>query len=605
MSEPPSKRSLFLSPAEWSGLRQKLADPFFADLAQKNARAVKLYDATRGESLIDALRDLAAAPDSLRTIAAGYRVVKGRLLRAAIALHVSEDESAWPFALETIDFLLQRDFWRPKLVGARIRHFDLKMGDILYDASFILDTFGARLDADRENRLIQLMIEDGLGAYLRGWDAQEWWRTANFNWGPATHGNAGLAALAIADIDPALSRKVLAHAREGLKYVIANLPLDGWWTEGAMYHTTMMGHLSDFVIALHRIEGDDLGLSKNPRWIDALEYRRYCLAPDGKVLNFSNCGPGTTEWFFPQIYWWAQHLDRPEWTTFEDSICKKWSDTHGVFYDIEAFLYRPANPELPPLKSLAPLRHFRGLDWLTWRGPQTWLAFRAGNNGGNHNNFDLGHFILGRGETRFLVDPGYGAARTSQHNTVTIHGKDQVEASNAVIVRHGELPGGMFLCCDLRECAPYILEYHFRYLVLLGDAHLFVIDHLHGKGDRRVGSKYHFQSNLPVEATSDGCRVEGPGQDLAIASLTAHDPVELKPWKGPDYELTEISFISAADLVDELSVFRLSFDESRAPVFQLAADRQAITLTWNKATAVLDLKNRTVESSAPGEVKPG
>jgi hypothetical protein len=594
--------SLFLSPAEWAGLQDKLSDPFFAAMAEKNRRAIALYDSRRGETLLVVPPYL----DSLISPVAGlsYRVIKGRLIRAAIALHASGDESAWPFALETIDFLLHREYWHVSLghKGARLQHFDLKMGDLLYDAVFALEAFHERLDPERRAGLLELVIEEGLGAYLRGWEAREWWREANFNWAAATHGNAGLAALAVATIQPELSSKVMGHVRHGLAVLIESLPLDGWWTEGLMYQTTTIGHLSDFVIALYRVTGDDLGLAQNARWIEFLDTRPYALAPDGKALNFSNCPTALEESFSPQMYWWAHRLGCPAWTAFLDLTCKRWPHTTGLFFDVEAFFYRPAHPPLEAPKQLARLRHFRGLDWLTWRGPSVWLAFRSGNNNGNHNNFDLGHFILGRGRERYLIDPGYGFMATSQHNAVTIHGQDQTKGATARILHHREIPGGLHIACDLRECYPYIVEHHVRHLVLLADAHLFVIDDLRARNGIRLGAKYHFQSEFPAEVTRGGCRIVGNEGSLALTSLTGHAEAEINllpsaPSKDGPVQRSAISFFSSFDSPAELSVFRMSFSDDGAPAFSVDSERRQLSLKTGDDTFVINLQTSRMEVS--------
>ena len=586
---------LFLSPEEWSRLPDKLSDLFFAQLLAANSLAIEGYEKLQGAVFTDLPEDM-AVPDSPRRSGASCRPLKGRLLRAAIALYAGRDEGVWDFALRSIDYLLDPAFWKPTARGCRIRHYDLKMGDLLFCAAFVLDTFADRLDSERLERLRALTITHGLAAYLAGWEAEEWWKAADFNWASATHGNAGLAALALAETHPQLSEDILRKVREGLAPLIAAFPLDGWWTEGAMYHTTAIGHLSDFVIALYRTRGDDLGLSAHPRWLEALAQRRQTLAPDGRLLNFSNCAERTTQVFCPQIYWWAEHLGKPEWVTFEDSILKPWSRVFGVFYDIEAFLYRPAHPEKPPLAPLPPLQHFRGLDWLTWRGGQTWLAFRGGFNGGNHNNLDLGHFILGRGRRRYLADPGYGLVRTSEHNAVTIHGQDQAKGARAPLLAHGRLEGGFYLACDLAQCYPHLLEKHLRILLLLGDAHLLAIDSLGGRGEFRVGAGYHFVTGRPVSAEAGAFTLAGAdGEgDLHVQSLTPIFGADLTAFNGDRGPLSRITFQADADRHRELSVILLSFDPVSAPQVHPENTADRLRIVWAGHNLDVDINTGAV-----------
>jgi hypothetical protein len=474
--------------------------------------------------------------------------------------------------------LLRPECWTVHHLASGLRHFDLNIADMLFCACAALELFRDRLDPDRRAALVDCVVNRGLAAYLAGLEAREWWRHAEFNWGPVTHGNAGLAALAVAASHPELSRRCLAGAREGVQWSIRALPEDGWWTEGAMYHTTTLAHLSYFAIALERAGGNDLGLSTNPRFAEALESRRSCLSPDGGLFNFSNCPTATTEWFLPHVYWWAERLGRPAWTTFEDRWIKPWSDTHGLFYDIEAFFYRGAHPPMADPQPIEPLQHFRGLDWVTWRGPQSWLAFRSGFNGGNHNNFDLGHFIFGRGTTRYLVDPGYGATETIQHNAVTVRNRSQADGARATITALGELEGaGFHLACDLASCYPHLISRHMRHLLLLGDEHLFVIDEIATRGGFRATAKVHFQTTLPVRRCGEFFEIEGPDGVLRIEQVGPGLTDTTLAWEHREQSLTRMTFRCAADLPEAFLVVHLGFGEP-PPVEQIVRGLEEMDL---------------------------
>lgn len=518
---------VILPEAAWQALPEKLVDPFFVRLAEGNRLALRAYESTRGGDIMDIPADLARTGGA--RIQWNWRALKGRILRAAIECRLGGADLAWPIAQASVERLLDPATWSVEYDKAGLRHFDLKIADLLTTTVLALEGLAPWLDESERTGLLARLREDGLGAYLRGCQVREWWFRANFNWAAATHSAAGQAALAFSRYEADLAGRVLVEVEAGVRHLLRYLPEGGWWFEGSMYHTTTLGHLSDFVMASVLARGDDLGLSGDPRFLDALTTRPACLAPDGKLFNFSNCPECPDEWYLPQAYWWAERLGRPEIAAFEDTRVKPWHDASGVFYDVEAFFHRPAQVSSAPLgppPTPPALVHFRGLDWVTWRGPTAWAAFRSGFLGSNHNNADLGHFILGRGETRYLIDPGYGQFHTNLHNAVTVRGGHQTDCATARITRLESLGAtGFHLVCDLREAYPLVLALHERHLVVSESGGL-LIDRLAVRPGlpTRFWCAAHFQTWQDVAIEGTTARLAGPAGGLALVPLTPLKP---------------------------------------------------------------------------------
>ncbi len=578
---------LFLSQSEWEALPERLADPFFQKIAATNRPAIAWVEQQLwGDGPAPAPAEAAAD----QAFCDKWRYLKSRLLRATVEWYLHKRPEDLELCKHTVDYLLQRPLWTVFWGKAQLKHYGLKMGELTFAATFAYDALGAHLDEPRREGLKRMLTDVALAEYEKGLDAQEWWRHAEFNWGTATHADAGLAALAVEPFAPELSRRVLRKATDGLQYVIEALPAEGGWTEGMMYMTTMLGHLTDFVSASVRVHGDDLGLTRNPRLIASLDYRAYMIGGDSKPLNFSNIGEETTEYRFPGAYWWAQQCGKPEWTWLEDHHVKP-PQTGGLWHDVEAFWHREAFQESRE-PALAPIQHFRGLDWFKWTGKRTWLALRSGFNGGNHNNIDLGHFIFGAGSDRFLCDPGYGAGRTNQHNAVTVRGQSQAVDSEARIFRVRATQGGFYLACDLTSCFSHRLAFHYRHLLLIDESHLLVVDDILGVRGHRVGAGFHLQTHLPHERQGGCITLKGQQHALSIRLLSPVTEVGVEDWEWSDLPVTSFKWGSAVDLPHIRHAMLMSLDPTP---FDWRLGDGVAELTIGTRTWRIDLDEGSIE----------
>ena len=161
--------------------------------------------------------------------------------------------------------------------------------------------------------------------------------------------------------------------------------------------------------------------------------------------------------------------------------------------------------------------HFKGIDWAIWRGEKSWLAFRGGYSGGNHDNNELGQFILGHGQDRFLIDPGYGAIKASEHNCPTLHAMEQTDCALAPVTGLLNTENGFYLECDIQKAFPFATTFYNRHLLLIDDDHLLLLDDMNGAGDMRVSVEGHFQTHYPCG--TNGTWLEDQWSDMIPATL--------------------------------------------------------------------------------------
>ncbi len=556
---------LFLDADAWADLPAKLMDPVHARIAEANRRALAAVAGIPRKNRLDLPPRLDRPEEP--PFSWWERTCRMLLERRTVAWRLG-DAAQLAEALADVEELAAREDWQPHDPGGHRLHADLKTGDLAYCCAFALDCLP--LSPVLRKAVIARLKADVLAPYLTGIAEGDWWRRAEFNWGPALHGNCGLAALAIRDEEPELSRQVLKEARTGVQWCLDGYRAGGGWVEGMMYHTGHLAQLTDFAAAYLRVTGDDLGVLACGPVAETLETRMAMRLPDGLPANFSGCNDYTLEWFLPQAWWWADRLGRPQWTAFEDSLIKPWYDNHGLFHDVEAFWHRPAGAPARPAP-VPPLVHLAGVDWLVWRGNDAWLAVRGGDNGGNHAHRDLGTFLLGFGDERFCTDPGWCILDTHLHSCVTVRGLGQTEAV-APIVRKRSGPGWLYTVVDLSACHPGTLSHHHRHLLLVDDCELIVVDDLLGRRGGRCAARFHLQTTKPAEKIGEGWVLKGrrdvhvvPGACTRMSCDERVDIVEKRPYR-------TLSWAASYDQPHTLHVWRLAVDAPPAAVVHRDGD---------------------------------
>jgi hypothetical protein len=576
-------QNIFLPESDWLTLKEKLKDPLFEALHLQNEKAVDCILET-GEAdfwnLPEDLRDKTSKP----IYPGGYRIFRHKLYRSAVSWRITGREDSLREALRTVDHMLMRDEWHTAKIVVNLSHGDLRTADIWVNACFALEALAPALGNKRKQALVDLLTEWALPAYLRGIEEGDWWRRANFNWGAALHGGAGMAALCVKDLVPDLSANVLEEVKDGLRFVIANLPQGGGWTEGLMYQTTTLGHLTDFVAALLAVTGDDLGLRKNPRLHDNLHSRPWMIGGDLRHINFSDTNEKSDEWRLPHGWWWADQCGHPEWAGFEAAFPRAGHYTGGVFLDVELFWFRKPFQEFIPWQSPTGLWHSRDLDWLSWKQGKCWLAFRSGFNGGNHNNRDLGQMVFGFGEERILIDPGYGKGETRQHSCIDLSGNSQGLASTAKLFTVETYTAGdrqlLYLCCDLSDVYSHKINFHFRHVLVDSRGMLVVFDDLRGKQNIRLGAAGHLQLSLQPRSTPEGSYSldDSPNSAYNLHFFPGTVAAETREWKAAGTVHT-LCYKSKKDANTFRKGFVLHPDNLPPPEIELLTDTNQLKIS--------------------------
>jgi len=532
---------LYLDHDQWKNLRVTLKDPYFKDIHERNIRHLDDPGLKK------------VSPDT------NVRLLKKGLQRSTVAWYITGDSVYLDMALAVLNAACQSEYWKVEPPGLyHINAADLRTGELLFIVSFGYDALYPYLDDQLRHQCIEALIEKGLGAYLAGHAMKDWWVDCDFNWNSALHGNAGIAAMVIRNADVKLSDHVLDLVQRGLPHMISSFYPGGGYIEGVMYQGTAIAHLTDFIVPYYELSGNDLGLLKNEDFHNTLSFWIPMFAPDNKAYNFSDCSEGGT-YGIAHGFWWARQLDRPEWAWDQERRTKTEPERMGLFHDVEAFWYR-----IPYQESVVPelprLMHFNGIDWAMWRGTKSWLAFRGGYNGGNHDNDDLGNLILGYGKDRFLIDPGYGANKASEHNCITVRGHEQADCANSKITRAFENREGFYIECDISEAFPHSISHYNRHLLFLDDEHLLLIDDAKGKDGNRLWVSGHFQTRFPVERSGKGWHIFGKYDTCRVDLLFDYGRINEEKWNfgGP---INRLSYKNLYDSNHSVQPVLFSFED--------------------------------------------
>ena len=544
---------LYLDKKQWENLSAYLDDPYFKDIHERNLLALK-----------ELVQGMSENPDadqhSVINSSTNVRVLKKWLERATVAWYITGESVYLDIAKRALMASCRSNEWMVEPPGKyHINSADLSTGELLFNVSFGYDVLYNYLDEPQRRECMKALIEKGIKAYLEGHVKKDWWVDCDFNWNSALHGNAGIAAMVIRNANPELSEFVLSLAIEGLPHMINSFYPGGGYIEGVMYQGTAIGHLTDFIVPYYKLTGEDLGLLENEDFHHTLTFWIPMFAPDGRAYNFSDCNEKGSLYGITQAFWWASKLNRPEWAWDQERRTSKEIGRGGLFSDVESFWYRQPHQESKPIK-IPRFWHFDGIDWAMWRGESSWLAYRGGFNGGNHDNDDLGNLILGYGKDRFLIDPGYGANKASEHNCVTVRGHEQSDCATSYIPRAFEHETGFYLVCDIREAFPHTVSHYNRHLLMIDDNHLLLIDDVTGAKDRRLWVNGHFQTRYPVQQIEKGWEIHGLNDTCKIHLLFDFGPLREVAWNF-NGQITKLVYKDLYDRVHAVQPVLFSFND--------------------------------------------
>jgi len=245
---------------------------------------------------------------------------------------------------------------------------------------------------DQRARLRGAIVKLGLEPAMKVYSGEKGWHRVDYNWNQVCNGGIALGALAVADDEPKISSRILAHAIASLPRAMGAYMPDGagkegvgYWGFGSRYNVLMLA-------SLHSALGTDFGLSETDGFKQSGDYQIYMSGAGRSSYDFGDCNRSALS--TAQHLWMGGHYGIPRYSLFRYNALK--NGTGGELWDL---LWFDPDAREAPVPDLPPDRHFRVAECATMR--DDWVdatgfnvAMQGGANRWTHRHFDLGSFIL-------------------------------------------------------------------------------------------------------------------------------------------------------------------------------------------------------------------
>jgi hypothetical protein len=471
----------------------------------------------------EAERTLAAPPAVHRLIGPRLldqsRLVLGRVTLLAGLYRIDGDRRYAERAIREMRAAAAFPDWNPS-------HF-LDTAEMTNALGIGYDWLHGAMSAEDRRAIRGAIVAKGLEPGLKVYASGRGWPTADHNWNQVCNGGMTVGALAIADEEPALARRVIEAGRASIPVAMKSFAPDGGWEEGPGYWSYATSYNVYYLEAVQSALGTDFGLGAMPGVAEAGRFRMHSIGPIGKTFNFADAGERAGP--APQMFWFAHRYDRPAYAAHEREVVK---DRGSILHLIYALRVPPSGgyegePTDAAFRAVN-VAFLRGV----WGDPESlYVGFKGGDNRANHSHLDLGSFVLdGLGE-RWALDlggddynlPGYFGKdrweyyrlRTESHNTLTIDDQNQDPKAKAPLVAFRSSPERAHAVADLTAAyAPSGVTRAWRGVARLGSSAVIVQDEVRAAKPVRV--KWNVHTDAKVEASGGRATLTRRGKSMTL-----------------------------------------------------------------------------------------
>lgn len=170
-------------------------------------------------------------------------------------------------------------------------HF-LDVGEMAYAVSIGLDWTAGSLPGSTirlaKGALIDKALKPGLQESLTGWVS------GTNNWNQVCHGGLSVAAIAVADEEPALAAQTIKRAVENIPNALKSYAPDGAYPEGASYWGYGTSYSLLTLSAFESAFGTDFGMAASPGFLESALFVKMLASPAGLYFNYFDSGSSGT-----------------------------------------------------------------------------------------------------------------------------------------------------------------------------------------------------------------------------------------------------------------------------------------------------------------------
>ncbi|MDF2927422.1 MAG: coagulation factor 5/8 type domain protein [Paenibacillaceae bacterium] len=415
--------------------------------------------------------------------------------------------------------------------------------------------------------LSDAIITMGLEPGLSGYNSGQWWANTTNNWNIVCNGGLGMGALAVGDLAPELADEIITRGLGFLPHALDEYAPDGAYPESVGYWAYATRYLAPYVAALETALGDDYGLKEAAGLEETGYFPIYMAGPSGNSFHYYDASTGVQR--PPEMFWLAKAYDNPVfgwWGSKSTGATAR----HLLWYD-------PAYAQTDYAAQLELDKYFRGSELVTsrssWGSPDAvFTGLKAGVNGTNHGDLDLGTFVMDALGVRWAEElgpedygvPGYWSdgvggqrwtyykKRAEGQNTLVVnpgYGADQAETASGQIIRFESGPTETFSVAELTQAYAAQGVDSWQRGVKLFDhrRQVLVQDELSAAGPVDAWWFMHTRADIDLAADGRSAILKFEGEQLQASILSpaagarfiAMDAAPL--WSSPDPEAQSVN----------------------------------------------------------------
>lgn len=339
------------------------------------------------------------------------RTVQGRIITLAMSYRLTGDTRFLNRAREELLQLAALPDWAPS-------HF-LDVGEGALAAGIGLDWLYHELTAAERDQIAQAIVKNALLPSLEVSEGNGNWVDGDFNWTQVCHGGLTVGALAIAEREPELAKRIINRAIKNLPHAGAVYAPDGAYPEGPSYWSYGTTFHVLLIEALRSALGTSYGLEQFPGFLKTADFNLQMVGPSGLDFNYSDYHIETQN--EPIMIWFARETKRP------DLARQEVADVNALYRAVSSNTKSSVQPnrhtpfELlwwdPTLAAEAAgtsPRHWTSQGVLpmavmrsAWNDPMaTFVAIKGGTPNHSHAHMDVGSFVLEADGVRWALDLG-------------------------------------------------------------------------------------------------------------------------------------------------------------------------------------------------------
>ncbi len=526
----------------------------FSDIPNR-AKKDPVYAKILAKVLKDAEGDLLVPPNKFeipdgKRLLATSRAILARIERLGMAWQVTHDrrfvDRAWVELKSAAEF----PNWNPS-------HF-LDTAELCRAFAIGYDWMYDAWTPDQRRILKNTIVEKALNPALDNYTNPKNSRfvRATNNWNQVCNSGIVLGALAVADEEPELSRKLIEGAFASLPRSISLYKEDGSWDEGYGYFHYGASYLVALIAGFESATGSDQGLLKQIPGVERMaDFPMNLEGNIGKIFNFADSGEKAGS--MPEIGWLATRYNRAQAAIVQRKHAANRPSPLDLIWLPSA---EAARTRSAPVRAAQFVANACCSLRTAWNDPKAgYVGFKGGDNRASHGHLDIGTFVYESNGVRWASDLsgdnynlegyfgstrwGYYRLRAEGHNTLSVaqqEGADQEATANCPLILCKESNQGGVAVANLSAAFPKFAEVK-RGVRLYPDKSLRVQDEL--KPDLKISSQqlvWSLHTGAKIEIADDGrsALFTREGEKLRVTLLSpnnarfeAMDAVTIPPRK--------------------------------------------------------------------------